>query len=364
MADPIQVALLRQGAIVWNSWRRGKNIAPSLSGVNFDGADLSGVDLSGADLQHTSFIQAHLNSANLSAANLQQALLTEAQLVGSNLRGASLSGTDLVAANLNGANLAEATVDAADLSWASLVGTSFFGADLTLTRFRSANMQRANLTNASLDGTLFADINLADVTGLATCIHEGSSIVDHSTLQISGNLPIQFLRGIGLQEALIMSLPHLYQIPKYYTCFISYSHKDRKFAEKLQWDLTRAGIQSYFAPHDMPIGRKVLDEIDREISIRDRLLLIASRNSIESDWVEDEVTKAFEEERKRGHEVLFPIRLDDSIMKSTEPWAAKLRARHIGDFRRWTTTAAYEESFERVRRDLLRPPSIDVAEQI
>ena len=82
----------------------------------------------------------------------------------------------------------------------------------------------------------------------------------------------------------------------------------------------------------MPIGRKIWDEIDAAIRLRDKVLLILSEHSIESDWVEDEVTKAFEEERKRGQTVLFPIRLDDAVMDTNEAWAAKLRARHIGDF--------------------------------
>ena len=52
--------------------------------------------------------------------------------------------------------------------------------------------------------------------------------------------------------------------------------------------------------------------------MRDRVLLILSRDSINSDWVEDEVTAGFEEERKRGEEVLFPIRLDDAVLKTQE----------------------------------------------
>jgi hypothetical protein len=65
------------------------------------------------------------------------------------------------------------------------------------------------------------------------------------------------------------------------------------------------------------------------------MLLILSKHSIKSDWVEDEVTKGFEEERKRGQIVLFPVRLDQTVMKTNEARAAKLRARLIGDFRRW-----------------------------
>jgi hypothetical protein len=39
--------------------------------------------------------------------------------------------------------------------------------------------------------------------------------------------------------------------------------------------------------------------------------LILSKSSIESEWVEDEVNKAFAEERERGGTILFPIRIDD-----------------------------------------------------
>jgi TIR domain len=55
----------------------------------------------------------------------------------------------------------------------------------------------------------------------------------------------------------------------------------------------------------MPIGGIILDEIDAAIRQRDKLLLILSQHSIKSDWVEDEVTKALEEERKRKQIVLF-----------------------------------------------------------
>jgi TIR domain-containing protein len=91
---------------------------------------------------------------------------------------------------------------------------------------------------------------------------------------------------------------------------------------------------------------------DADIRLRDKVLLILSEHSIKSDWVEDEVTKAFEEERRRGQTVLFPIRLDDAVMETEEAWAGKLRARHIGDFTRWKEHDVYTKSFERVLRDL------------
>jgi hypothetical protein len=175
------------------------------------------------------------------------------------------------------------------------------------------------------------------------------------TLQRSGPLPLVFLRGIGLPDNLIDYLPSLLNQPiQFFSCFISYSSKDQKFADRLHADLQNKGVRCWFAPHDLPIAAKIWDAIDEAIRLRDRVLLILSKRVIGmSDWVEDEVTKAFVEERFRKQLVLFPIRLDDVVMKTTEAWASKLRDnRCIGDFRRWKDHDAYEKALERVLRDL------------
>jgi hypothetical protein len=83
--------------------------------------------------------------------------------------------------------------------------------------------------------------------------------------------------------------------------------------------------------------------------------LILSEHSIQSGWVKDEVRIGFEEERNREQDVLFPVRLDDAVMTANEAWAAKLRQRNIGDFRRWKNHDAHKESFDRVVRDLTKP---------
>jgi hypothetical protein len=72
-----------------------------------------------------------------------------------------------------------------------------------------------------------------------------------------------------------------------------------------------------------------------------------------SDRVQDEVTKAFAEERRRGQLVLFPVRLDDAVLTTAEPWAGKLRDnRNIGDFTRWKRHDSYQKALDRLLRDL------------
>jgi hypothetical protein len=90
------------------------------------------------------------------------------------------------------------------------------------------------------------------------------------------------------------------------------------------------------APEDLKIGEKFRSRIDESIRIYDKLLLVLSRNSIRSPWVEKEVEAAFELERRENRIVLFPIRLDDEVMQTSESWAADIRrTRHIGDFTKW-----------------------------
>ena len=116
--------------------------------------------------------------------------------------------------------------------------------------------------------------------GLETCRHMGPSTIDHRTLQRSGPLPLAFLRGVGLPDNLIDYLPSLLNQPiQFYSCFISYSSKDQEFADRLHADLQNKGVRCWFAPHDMPIGAKIIDAIDEAIRLRDKVLLILSKHS-------------------------------------------------------------------------------------
>jgi hypothetical protein len=69
--------------------------------------------------------------------------------------------------------------------------------------------------------------------------------------------------------------------------------------------------------------------------------------------VEKEVETAFEKESQTKQWVLFPIRLDATVMQTDQAWAADIRrTRHIGDFSQWQDEAAYQKALERLLRDL------------
>ncbi len=140
---------------------------------------------------------------------------------------------------------------------------------------------------------------------------------------------------------------------QFYSCFISYSSKDNAFARRLHADLQNNGVRCWFAPEHMKIGDKIRPAIHDAIRLYDKLLLILSKDSVHSQWVEDEVERALEKERRDGSTVLFPIRLDDSVMEIDRGWPVTLRnSRHIGDFRHWKDHESYQAAFDRLLRDL------------
>ena len=321
MADPEHLNILKQGADVWNRWREEEFVGR--------GPDLSGVELTRAELSGANFFKADLS-------------------------GADLPGASLLQANLSGADLHGAKLSWADLHWVDLSEANLRGVDLRVVNLSGANLSKADLTDVVLRATVFGDTNLSGTKGLESCTHHGPSTVDHRTLAKSSKLPLKFLRGVGLPDTFIDYLPSLLgDALQFYSCFISYSSKDQEFADRLHADLQNKGVRCWFAPEDLKIGARTRPAIDEAIRVRDKLLLILSEKSIASDWVEKEVETAFEEESRRKETVLFPIRLDSTVMDTNEAWAADIRrTRNIGDFRQWKDHDAYQKAFDRLLRDL------------
>jgi hypothetical protein len=252
----------------------------------------------------------------------------------------------------------------AHLGGATLSGADFSGTNLDRANLGGADLSDVNLEGATFGGTVLSNVDLSKCKNLESISHRGPSPIDIRTLRRSGPLPLAFLRGAGLPETLIEYLPSiLNQAVQHYSCFISYSAKDDEFVRRLHADLQDKGVRCWFAPHDLPIGAKTWDAIDEAIRLKEKLFLVLSEASISSDWVEDEVSKAYAEERDRQTTVLFPIRIDDRVMTTREPWAKKLcDQRNIGDFRAWKDPDAYQKAFDRVLRDLRRSQPPDAAQ--
>jgi len=373
MANKAHLTLLKKGVKVWNEWRahnpdlRADLHSADLRRANLKQADLSLVDLSEANLWGANLHGAYLSRTELSQVNLSEARLNEADLSRTDLSRANLGRAKLRMANLYAAKLAGADLSGADLHWADLSGANLgatilseadlTGADLTGADLSGANLGQTRLGNSTMWATKVVDVDLSRVKGLESVQHRGPSTIGIDTIYLSkGKIPEVFLHQAGVPEPFIVQMKALVgamERLQFYSCFISYSSKDHEFAERLYADLQQKNVRCWFAPEDVKIGDKFRQRIDEAIRVYDKLLLVLTKSSVKSTWVEKEVESAFEKERKQKRAVLFPIRLDDAVMDTKEAWAADIRrVRHMGDFRGWKVHDTYRQAFERLMRDL------------
>jgi len=292
MANAEQVDRLVQSVDEWNQWQW-------LSMHPEEKIDLSMADLHGADLSWANLYRADLHGANLSGASLS----------GADLNGASLSGADLNGASLSG----------------------------------------ADLNGAKISSTIFAQNDLRKAKGLLHINHLGPSVVELQTVQLpEDGSALHFLRGAGVPDAWIdFYRSKMQQAIQYHSCFISYASENLTFAKRLHADLQDRGVRCWFAPHDLVPGDHFREKIDQAIQVQDKLLLILSEASVQSDWVAYEVRKALNREVSQKRTILFPVRIDESIFASSELWARDLKEeRHIGDFTQWEGSyELYQERF-------------------
>ena len=308
MANQEQLAILKQGVDVWNRWRKDNPRAE--------------IDLSGPNLS-----KANLKGANLKGANLRVANLSEATLSGANLSGA----------NLSEANLREAN-------------------------FRDAVLTGVDLQEAQLNEVTFTNTLLSDTKNLETCKHYGPNTLDIRTLEISGPLPGLFLRGCGLPELLIEYLPSiLNQAVEFYSCFISYSHENKNFANRLHAQLQDRGIRCWKDDHQMLPGDDIYEGIQRGVRLWDKTVLCCSESSLTGWWVDKEINTTLQKERelmkerKRNVLALIPLNLDGYMF--SDDWQSGKKEivteRVAADFTGWENdNKIFENALEKLVKAL------------
>ncbi|NOQ25139.1 MAG: cell division protein ZapA [Bacteroidales bacterium] len=102
---------------------------------------------------------------------------------------------------------------------------------------------------------------------------------------------------------------------KYDSVFISYSFKDRAFANLLNEALEMSGVETFLFEKDAPGGQELEEIMYEGINENDRLLFISSGNSIKSEACQFELTEGINKETKLWKNVLFPIHLDNYLFE-------------------------------------------------
>lgn len=377
------------GITQWNRFRATRERVFPLQRANLSRAGLANADLHGVDLR-----EANLRNADLREADFSDAVLSGADLVDADARRARFTRTDLRSADLMGARLSHVNLSGANIESANLLAGDLFGANVSGARLVAANLSYAklidtNLLNADLCcanlsyavlidtelagadfrtavfGTTVVACDLSGATGLDETRHSDPSFVDvNSALQFRIDLPEKFLRGCGLRDEEIAYFRSAVRKPvQFYSCFVSYSTVDEDFAARLYSDFQAAGIRCWKWDHDARTGRPIWGEISKAIRAHDKLVLIASESSLSSPAVNREIERAIRlederlstrngERRDADVDVLFPVRLDDFILKGWEhERKVDVTSKVIADARGWSDD---ERIYARVRDRLLR----------
>jgi TIR domain/Trypsin-like peptidase domain len=141
--------------------------------------------------------------------------------------------------------------------------------------------------------------------------------------------------------------------PNYFSVFISYSHADSIFANRLYNSLQARGIRAWLDEKQMHPGDDIYEEVQKGIQLWDKLLLCASKASLTSWWVDSEIDRVFEKERNLFKErnvkvrALIPLQLDDFLLTQWESGKAQeVKSRIAADFRRWEDQKEFETKFD------------------
>ena len=131
--------------------------------------------------------------------------------------------------------------------------------------------------------------------------------------------------------------------------FISYSHKDKKYAHRLEKALKRRGFEVWLDDR-IDYGTQWPKTIEEELDGCEALILIMTIHSNGSDWVQSELSRA-----KRKRKNIFPL-----LLEGDEPWLSVETTQYVDVRGGKLPTKAFYDALAKVvsRKD------VGVSEQI
>ena len=294
------------------------------------------------------------------------------------LRGVSFAKSTLINTGFPravvGANFSRSILDNCEFRVCDLSRTDFTQAAIYDSYFQRAHLSKARFHGAKFGGNVFDGADLSTATGLGSVTHLTPSSISSPTLAMSrGRIPEKFLRACGFApwEVVAAKLHDPTLTPEQITdlqykifdlrahspiflggVFISYSRKDAKFVDQVHDVLMKKGANVWLDRNDMLAG-PLRDQVRSAIRLNDTLLLVLSRASIESDWVEYELEKAREKEKREGRSVLCPVALDDAWKaKMDHPLWRQVKENNVLNFAKWRSPAAFDAQFAKLIKGL------------
>lgn len=102
---------------------------------------------------------------------------------------------------------------------------------------------------------------------------------------------------------------------EYSSLFISYSFVDKDFVHRLNDSLRNSGVNTFLWEKDAPFGETLKNIMYENVHQYDRVLFVASENSIKSPACQYELSQARHRQDKLWKTILFPIHIDSFLFE-------------------------------------------------
>jgi hypothetical protein len=313
--------------------------------MQFQECDLTDADFEPSALGEADFFKADLTRANLSKCNAKESFLMQAQLIETRLSLTVLTGAVFGATTVNNVHLLTAELSEIQHGLPSYIDAATIDNirdDVLRVRFGGQAPKEAGGSELESDPLQEAERQLS--TQIIPMVR-------------------QFLLRAGSSkdeiERIDAVVPQLEE--DFASVFISYSSRDEEFVRYLDSQLRLYGINVWFAPNSMRGGKKIHEQVERAIGERDKLILVLSEASLQSNWVSTEIIAAFSREERQERQIFYPIRVVD--FEAIRAWklfdadsgldiARRVREYYIPDFSEWRNPLNIAEQLSRLVEDL------------
>jgi hypothetical protein len=93
--------------------------------------------------------------------------------------------------------------------------------------------------------------------------------------------------------------------------FISYSHENKSFADKLAAHLVKNNTHVWVDTWELKVGNSIINKIQEAITESSALLVVLSKSSVSSVWCNKELTAGLIRELEEKRVVVLPVLLED-----------------------------------------------------
>ncbi|UKT64303.1 toll/interleukin-1 receptor domain-containing protein [Pedobacter mucosus] len=198
----------------------------------------------------------------------------------------------------------------------------FMDCTLDVGNFSSVDFSNSIFHNTLIFETSFVDCYLGEDTIFVdkTLKFESRASIDFQTIIQSEDINPKILSSyFNIKDSEIKkTIKKITSKVDYNYVFISFSFKDIKFAKRLHKALTDRGIRTFFWVKDAPTGELLEDIMSRAVKATDKILFIASTDSIKSPACQFELTEGRKKQTETWETVLFPIHLDHFLFEVTK----------------------------------------------